>query len=87
MIDLEAATRRMAWLKFLRVGDQVTFVSALGKQEGQVEAVEQNRIWIGLEIPGGGRIRSWVWRDSGDCPSARLSIDPADPDVGGWEAA
>jgi hypothetical protein len=101
MIDLAAATRRTAWLKFLQPGDAVTFVSALGKQAGQVESIGNNRIWIGLEIPGGGRISSWVWRDSGDCPSARLSIEPSDPfpraantvappldnHPGGWEAA
>jgi len=101
MIDLAAVDRRQAWLKFLQPGDAVTFVSALGKQAGQVESIGNNRIWIGLEIPGGGRISSWVWRDTGDCPSARLSIEPSKPfsraantvappldnHPGGWEAA
>jgi hypothetical protein len=93
MIDLESAKRRGAWLKFLQPGDAVTFVSALGKQPGTVEAVENNRIWIGLEVPGGGHIRMWVWRDTGDCQSARLSIEPAetvpplDNHPGDWEAA
>jgi hypothetical protein len=87
MIDLEARARRLAWLKFLQPGDQVKFFSAIGKEIATVESIEANRIWVNFEIPGGGRIRSWVWRDSGDCPSARICIEPADPDVGGGEAA
>ena len=85
MIDLAAVARRQAWLKFLQPGDSVRFFSALGKQPGTVDAVENDRIWIGLEVPG-GRIRSWVWRDTGDCPSARLCIEPAEPAVSGGEA-
>jgi hypothetical protein len=78
MIDLEAAKRRGAWLKFLQPGDSVRVFSGLGTQVGTVEAVENNRIWIGLEVPGGGRIRMWVWRDTGDCQSARISIEPTE---------
>ncbi len=57
MIDLEAAKRRGAWLKFLQPGDSVRVFSGLGTQVGTVEAVENNRIWIGLEVPGGGDAR------------------------------
>jgi len=90
MIDIEAATRRLAWLKFLQPGDTVRFLGDIGKGTATVESIEANRIWVNFEIHGGESVqfyRGWVWRDSGDCPSARLSIEPADPDVGGWEAA
>jgi hypothetical protein len=87
MIDLEARARRLAWLKFLQPGDTVRFLSALGKGTATVESIEANRIWVNFEIQGGGRVRSWVWRDSGDCPGARICIEPADPAVGGGEAA
>ena len=87
MIDLEARARRLAWLKFLQPGDTVRFLSAIGKGTATVESIDANRIWVNFEIPGGGCIRGWVWHDSGDCPGARIHIEPADPAIGGGEAA
>lgn len=98
MIDLAAARRRTAWLAFIRAGDQVRFFSGTGEHVATVEAIENNRMWIEFGIPG-GRIRSWVWRDTGDCPGARTRIEPAEPVLpaicgdeldtraGGWEAS
>lgn len=99
MIDLAAARRRADWLALLRTGDQVRFFSGTGQHTGIVEAIEGNRMWIEWGIPG-GRIRSWVFRDTGDCPGARTRIEPADAAltaiggdepaptmVGGWEAS
>jgi hypothetical protein len=100
MIDIAAARRRTAWLAFLRVGDSVRFFSGTGEHVATVEAIEVNRMWIGWGVPG-ARIRSWVFRDTGDCPGARTRIEPVEavlpaiggdepaPDgkFGGWEAA
>jgi hypothetical protein len=96
MIDIEAFKRRTAWLKFLQPGDAVRFVGSNGAppRVAHVEAVDNNRLWVGWTLSDGTPVRSWVWRDTGDCPGARTRIDPDGPDVaapderaGGWEAA
>lgn len=93
MIDLNAAKLRTAWLKFLQPGDAVRFVDANGAPPriASVEVVENNRLWIGWTTQDGTDVRTWVWRDTGDCPGARTRIEPAGPDLdgmaGGWEAA
>ena len=87
MIDLEARVRRLTWLQSLQPGNRVKFSSPIGEGSATVESIEPNRIWVSLERPGSETVIIWVWRDSGDCPGARICIEPADPAVGGGEAA
>ena len=87
MIDIEAAKRRTAWLKFLQPGDRVTFISAAERHVARVEAVEPHsyRLWIKFTCHDGTEVRTWVWHDTGDCPGARTRIEPAaDSQTGDW---
>lgn len=90
MIDIEAAKRRTAWLKLLQPGDAVRFVDPndAPPRIAHVEAEDKKRLWIAWTNRDGTTCRSWVWRDTGDCPGNRTRIEPAvDNQVGGWEAA
>lgn len=90
MIDIEAAKRRTAWLQCLQPGDAVQLVCPVGakRRSAHVEAMDDHRIWIEYRWYDGTDVRTWVWRDSGDCPCARIRIEPAaDSQDCGWGAA
>jgi hypothetical protein len=90
MIDLESARTRADWLARLQVGDPVILHTPFGQRMSVVTDILASRITVLWRTPEGGKVTTWVHRDTGDLPGGRLFISPPpDPDtaVGGWEAA
>lgn len=84
---------RAAWLATLTPDDRVILHTVAGQYPAVVTKISlwrgEQRLWLRACKPSSSLPLwdAWVWRETGDCPGARIWIEPAPEPIDSLEVA